>query len=77
MLCSFMISVHPEVEAKVLAELQALQLMPSAAQPHPRTMTYDEIANLTYTCNTIKVCTCLSRRSHFLLRCSSVMWQAV
>ena len=50
-----MISVHPEVEVKVLAELQALQLMPSAAQPQPRLMTYDDLAKLTYTCNAIKV----------------------
>ena len=53
-----MISVHPEVEAKVLAELQALQLMPSAAQPQSRTMAYDDIAKLIYTCNAIKVSPC-------------------
>ena len=57
-LCSFMISVHPAVEAKVLAELQALQLMPSAAQPQPRSMNYDDIAKLTYTGNAIKVKLC-------------------
>jgi len=49
-----MISVHPEVEVKVLAELQALQLMPSAELPQPRVMTYDDIAKLTYTSNAIK-----------------------
>lgn len=47
----------------MLAELQALQLMPSAAQPQPRSMTYDDTAKLTYTCNAIKVNHCPSRRS--------------
>ena len=55
-----MISVHPAVEAKVLAELQALQLMPSATQPQPRPMNYDDIVKLTYTCNAIKVKLCPS-----------------
>ena len=49
-----MISVHPEVEARVLAELQALQLMPSAERPQPRAMEYDDMARLTYTSNAIK-----------------------
>ena len=57
-LCRFMIFTHPEVEAKVLAELQALQLMPSAAQAQPRLMTYDDIAKLTYTSHAIKVSQC-------------------
>ncbi|CAK0783590.1 hypothetical protein CVIRNUC_006789 [Coccomyxa viridis] len=50
----FMISVHPEVEARVLAELRALQLMPSAKRPQPRAMEYDDMARLTYTSNAIK-----------------------
>jgi hypothetical protein len=50
-----MISVHPEVEAKVVSELQELQLVPSAKQLQPRSMTYDDIAKLTYTSNAIKV----------------------
>ena len=52
--CRFMISVHPEVEARVLAELQALHLMPSAERPQPRAMEYDDMARLTYTSNAIK-----------------------
>ena len=52
--CRFMICAHPEVEAKVVAELQTLQLMPSAEQPQPRSMTYDDIAKITYTSNAIK-----------------------
>ena len=49
--------MHREVEASVLTELQALQLMPSAEQPQPRIMTYDDIAKLTYTSNAIKAST--------------------
>ena len=54
MVCRFMISVHPEVEARVLAELRALQLMPSAERPQPRAIKYDDMARLTYTSNAIK-----------------------
>lgn len=54
MLRSFMISMHPEVEAKVIAELEAQQLMPSAELPQPRPMEYDDIVKLTYTSNAIK-----------------------
>ena len=51
----FMISSHEEAEAKVLAELASLGLMPTPEQPSPRTMEYDDIAKLTYTTNAIKV----------------------
>ena len=51
-----MISMHEEVEAKVLAELAFLGLMPTPEQPTPRAMEYDDIAKLTYTTNAIKVC---------------------
>ncbi|KAK9905036.1 hypothetical protein WJX75_008344 [Coccomyxa subellipsoidea] len=50
----FMISMHEEVEAKVLAELAFLELMPTPEQPTPRAMEYDDIAKLTYTTNAIK-----------------------
>ncbi|CAL8464267.1 g3802 [Coccomyxa elongata] len=50
----FMITQHPEVEAKVLAELASLGLMATITQPTPRAMEYDDIAKLTYTTNAIK-----------------------
>ncbi len=53
--CRFMITQHPEVEAKVLAELASLGLMPTVNQPNPRAMEYDDIAKLTFTTNAIKV----------------------
>lgn len=51
-----MITQHPEVEAKVLAELASLGLMATINEPTPRAMEYDDIAKLTYTTNAIKVC---------------------
>ncbi|BDA49870.1 Cytochrome P450 3A28 [Coccomyxa sp. Obi] len=50
----FMITQHPEVEAKVVAELASLGLMATIDQPTPRAMEYDDIAKLTYTANAIK-----------------------
>lgn len=49
-----MISQHDAVETKVVAELQALGLMPTAGQPQSRMMDYDDIARLVYTGNAIK-----------------------
>ena len=49
-----MISQHKAVEAKVIAELQALGLMPTAGQPQPRILEYDDIARLVFTGNAIK-----------------------
>lgn len=59
-----MITQHPEVEAKVLAELASLGLMATINQPTPRVMEYDDISKLTYTTNAIKV---LARRSISLI----------
>ena len=50
-----MISQHHEVEAKVIAELHALGLMPTAKQSQPLVVEYDDIARLVYTGNAIKV----------------------
>ncbi len=51
----FMITQHPEVEAKVLAELDALGLLVTPERPNPRPLEYDDITKLTYTNNCIKV----------------------
>ncbi len=55
----------------MLAELQALQLMPTAAQPQPRPMTYDDLAKLTHTCNAIKV-SHYAPRIRFISSCKTV-----
>lgn len=51
----FMITQHPEVEAKVLAELDALGLLVTPERPNPRLLEYDDLTKLTYTNNCIKV----------------------
>ena len=50
-----MISSHPEVEARALAELGALGLLPTPEHPQPRAMTYDDLSRLVYTSNAIRV----------------------
>ena len=50
-----MVSQHPEVEAKILAELDSLELSITLQRPHPRKMTYADVNQLTYLQATIKV----------------------
>ena len=50
-----MISQHPDVEAKVLAELDVLELLVTPARPQPRAMTYEDTGKLVYTIWAIKV----------------------
>lgn len=54
-LCRFAISQHPEVEAKIVEELQAHGLAPSPSQPEPRQLTYADLGKLTYLQAVIKV----------------------
>ena len=51
----FMISLHSNVEAKVVAELQQLGLMPTAELPHPRDLAYADVSELTYLQAVVKV----------------------
>jgi len=44
------------VEAKIVAELQSLGLMPTAENPQPRELTYSDTCELTYLQAVIKVC---------------------
>ena len=53
---SFMISMHPEVEAKVLAELDAHGLLVTAQRPKPRQLDWEDLGKLTYTNHCIKAC---------------------
>lgn len=50
-----MITQHPEVERKVLAELDAHGLLVTPARPNPRSLEWDDLGKLTYTNNCIKV----------------------
>ena len=47
-------SQHPEVENKIIAELDSLGLSITAERPHPRKMTYADVGKLTYLQATIK-----------------------
>ena len=48
-------SQHPEVEEKLMAELDSLQLSITPQRRHPRKMTYADLNRLTYLQATIKV----------------------
>lgn len=50
-----MVSQHPEVEAKIVAELQQLGLMPTAEQPHFRALAYADVSELTHLQAVVKV----------------------
>lgn len=51
----YAISQHPEVEAKIGAELQSLGLMATTEQPDPRKLAYSDLCELTYLQAVIKV----------------------
>ncbi len=51
----FLLSQHPEVEAKVVQELQSLGLAASPKNPHPRELTYADLAELVYLQAVVKV----------------------
>ncbi len=50
-----MISMHPEVEKKVLAELDAHSLLVTQARPKPRPLEWEDLGRLSYMNNCIKV----------------------
>ena len=54
--CRFLLSQHPEVEAKVVQELQRLGLCASAQRPEPRQLAYADLAELAYLQAVVKVC---------------------
>lgn len=51
----YLISQHPEVEARVAAELDAAELLVTSARPEPRRCCYDDLARLPYLKCVIKV----------------------
>jgi hypothetical protein len=48
-------SQHPEVEAKIMAELDSLELAITPQRPSPRPLTYADLPKLAYLQATIKV----------------------
>ena len=55
----YMVSQHPEVEQKLMAELDSLQLSITPQRRHPRKMTYADLNRLTYLQAVIKVASAL------------------
>ena len=55
----YLISQHPEVEAKLVAELEQAGLLATPQQPEPRALQYADLSKLTYLNMVIK-----ARSSH-------------
>lgn len=51
----YLLAQHPEVEAKVLAELDAADLLVTPQRPNPRPLEYNDLHKLTYLNAVIKV----------------------
>lgn len=51
----YLVSQHPEVEAKICQELDQLGLLATAGRPKPRQVAYDDLAKLNYLDMAIKV----------------------
>ncbi len=51
----FLISQHPEVEAKITTELEDLGFLVGPSRPVPRQMEYSDLSKLTYLSAAIKV----------------------
>ena len=58
-----MISQHPEVEAKVISELDGLGLLASAERPDPRPLEHADLQDLKYILQAIKVRAALPARA--------------
>ena len=50
-----MLSQHPDVEARVVAELDHLELLVTAERPRPRPVSYADLSKLEYLQTVIKV----------------------
>ena len=72
--CIYAICQHPQVEARVVAELGAAGLLATSARPQPRCMEHADLARLTYLQCVIKVG---SRTKSSLPGCVRVMCTAV
>lgn len=69
-----MISQHPEVEAKVVTELDDLGLLATVERPDPRPMEHADLQELRYTLQAIKVTlhvnyNCISCLPHGMFSC--------
>ena len=54
----YCVSQAPKVEAKIVEELRALNLLATPEQPVPRPIQWEDVAKLAYLNNVIKARTC-------------------
>lgn len=54
-LCRFCMSQHPEVEARVVSELDSLGLLATRERPQPRALQFEDLGKLAYLNLVIKV----------------------
>ena len=54
-LCRYLLTQHPVVEAKIVAELDDLDLLVTADRPQPRKLTYGDLNKLVYLQAVVKV----------------------
>ena len=64
-------SQHPEVEEKLMAELDSLQLSITPQRRHPRKMTYADLNRLTYLQAVIKVASMICATESTLQMCQN------
>ena len=51
----YLISIHPHIQQRIAAELDALGLLRTAARPQPRALDWEDLSQLSYLRNLIKV----------------------
>ena len=51
----YMLTQHPEVEARIVEELDAMELLTTYERPNPRKLVYDDLKQLNYLQCVIKV----------------------
>ncbi len=54
-LCRYLISQHPEVEARIVKELRSLDLLATPKRPDVRELEYEDLGKLQYLSCAIKV----------------------
>ena len=69
----YLISQHPEVEARIVMELRSLDLLATPERPHVRDLEYEDLGKLHYLSCAIKVSSDVSL--HIMLaQPSACMW---
>ena len=66
--CRFCVSQNPQIEAKIVQELDSLGLLATSSNPQPRELQHEDLSKLTYLNMVIKVCgPCASKNVSIVL----------